>query len=72
MGSISSRKEVLGTGLRNAVGEYNCFLNVIIQVLKELGIVVANCSFLKICFMTMIFCVFFIGLVIMAFKAFQR
>ncbi|XP_042468478.1 uncharacterized protein LOC122051406 isoform X1 [Zingiber officinale] len=36
MGSISSRKEVLGTGLRNAVGEYNCFLNVIIQSLWHL------------------------------------
>ncbi|KAG6512868.1 hypothetical protein ZIOFF_031002 [Zingiber officinale] len=35
-GSISSQKEVLGTGLRNAVGEYNCFLNVIIQSLWHL------------------------------------
>jgi hypothetical protein len=25
--------DVLGTGLKNEVGEYNCFLNVIIQVL---------------------------------------
>lgn len=24
--------DVFGTGLRNEVGEYNCFLNVIIQV----------------------------------------
>lgn len=26
--------DVYGTGLKNEVGEYNCFLNVIIQVLK--------------------------------------
>lgn len=25
-------KETYGTGLKNEVGEYNCFLNVIIQV----------------------------------------
>lgn len=27
-----SRTDVFGTGLKNDVGEYNCFLNVIIQV----------------------------------------
>lgn len=27
--------EVYGTGLKNEVGEYNCFLNVIIQVCNE-------------------------------------
>jgi hypothetical protein len=26
--------DVFGTGLQNEVGEYNCFLNVIIQVLS--------------------------------------
>lgn len=31
-GSISSNKALYGTGLKNDVGEYNCFLNVIIQV----------------------------------------
>jgi len=30
--SISSNKGLYGTGLKNEVGEYNCFLNVIIQV----------------------------------------
>ncbi|XP_009386394.2 uncharacterized protein LOC103973523 isoform X2 [Musa acuminata AAA Group] len=35
-GSVSSRKDIVGTGLRNAVGEYNCFLNVIIQSLWHL------------------------------------
>ncbi|KAG2311533.1 hypothetical protein Bca52824_023090 [Brassica carinata] len=30
-------KELFGTGLRNEVGEYNCFLNVIIQSLWNLG-----------------------------------
>lgn len=33
---ISSGKDVFGTGLKNAVGEYNCFLNVIIQSLWHL------------------------------------
>lgn len=28
-----SGADMLGTGLKNEVGEYNCFLNVIIQVL---------------------------------------
>ncbi|WOL03975.1 hypothetical protein Cni_G12695 [Canna indica] len=36
VGSISNRKDTMGTGLRNAVGEYNCFLNVIIQSLWHL------------------------------------
>ncbi|TVU48283.1 hypothetical protein EJB05_07913, partial [Eragrostis curvula] len=31
--SISNGKEVYGAGLKNAAGEYNCFLNVIIQSL---------------------------------------
>ncbi|KAJ3673901.1 hypothetical protein LUZ60_005893 [Juncus effusus] len=31
--SVTSENEALGTGLKNAVGEYNCFLNVIIQSL---------------------------------------
>ncbi|KAJ1298649.1 hypothetical protein BS78_01G469700 [Paspalum vaginatum] len=31
--SISNGKEVCGAGLKNAAGEYNCFLNVIIQSL---------------------------------------
>jgi hypothetical protein len=26
---------VFGTGLQNEVGEYNCFLNVIIQAMKD-------------------------------------
>lgn len=30
--SNMNRVDVLGTGLKNEVGEYNCFLNVIIQV----------------------------------------
>jgi len=30
--TISSNKGLYGTGLKNEVGEYNCFLNVIIQV----------------------------------------
>ncbi|XP_026665882.1 uncharacterized protein LOC103721233 isoform X2 [Phoenix dactylifera] len=30
------RKDIFGTGLKNAVGEYNCFLNVIIQSLWHL------------------------------------
>ncbi|XP_072980496.1 uncharacterized protein [Typha angustifolia] len=34
--SIEDGKDVFGTGLRNAVGEYNCFLNVIIQSLWHL------------------------------------
>lgn len=34
--SIPSRKDLFGTGLKNAVGEYNCFLNVIIQSLWHL------------------------------------
>ncbi|XP_029117313.2 LOW QUALITY PROTEIN: uncharacterized protein [Elaeis guineensis] len=34
--SIPSRKDIFGTGLKNAVGEYNCFLNVIIQSLWHL------------------------------------
>uniref|UniRef100_A0A0E0CVN5 USP domain-containing protein n=1 Tax=Oryza meridionalis TaxID=40149 RepID=A0A0E0CVN5_9ORYZ len=32
----SNEKEVYGTGLKNAAGEYNCFLNVIIQSLWHL------------------------------------
>ncbi|KAJ6839604.1 uncharacterized protein M6B38_314385 [Iris pallida] len=34
--TISSSKDLYGTGLRNEVGEYNCFLNVIIQSLWHL------------------------------------
>uniref|UniRef100_A0A6V7QUF2 USP domain-containing protein n=1 Tax=Ananas comosus var. bracteatus TaxID=296719 RepID=A0A6V7QUF2_ANACO len=34
--SISNEKGVFGTGLRNAAGEYNCFLNVVIQSLWHL------------------------------------
>lgn len=30
--STSNGTEVYGAGLKNAAGEYNCFLNVIIQV----------------------------------------
>lgn len=29
---VNGGATLLGTGLRNEVGEYNCFLNVIIQV----------------------------------------
>lgn len=35
--TVESGKDVLGTGLKNEVGEYNCFLNVIIQSLWHLG-----------------------------------
>lgn len=31
-GNVKEMAEVYGTGLKNEVGEYNCFLNVIIQV----------------------------------------
>lgn len=30
----ANHADVIGTGLQNEVGEYNCFLNVIIQVLS--------------------------------------
>ncbi|XP_077210144.1 uncharacterized protein LOC143845642 [Tasmannia lanceolata] len=36
MVNIESGKDVCGTGLKNGVGEYNCFLNVIIQSLWHL------------------------------------
>jgi hypothetical protein len=35
----------VGPGLKNAVGEYNCFLNVIIQVLDRLGSKLASFMF---------------------------
>jgi hypothetical protein len=35
----------VGPGLKNAVGEYNCFLNVIIQVLDRLGSKLASFIF---------------------------
>lgn len=31
-GNVKEMDDVYGTGLKNEVGEYNCFLNVIIQV----------------------------------------
>lgn len=34
--STSNETEVYGAGLKNAAGEYNCFLNVIIQVSIDL------------------------------------
>ena len=38
---FESGKDALGAGLKNEVGEYNCFLNVIIQV--WLPIVLISC-----------------------------
>lgn len=45
--TVESGKDVLGTGLKNEVGEYNCFLNVIIQVGISNVLTESNFNFLE-------------------------
>ncbi|RID58408.1 hypothetical protein BRARA_F01712 [Brassica rapa] len=40
----STEVGIFGTGLQNEVGEYNCFLNVIIQVIGSWTDVLSTCK----------------------------
>lgn len=73
--------DVFGTGLQNEVGEYNCFLNVIIQAMSYFPIHdFYQCSFISLfhlwCFLwpEMLFFPFPFGMnsVLMAFKTISR